>query len=260
MLAPVAYFAHTCRVSPPAESLSSARVGLASSMQTAKAVFFDFDGPLCDVFSNFPAARVAEELKSVAKRFHVDLPGRLASSSDPHGILREVRIAGLRFDGAEHARMFFAAVEERLTQLETTAASKAEPTAHAYELVSALHAQGKRLLVTSNNAEGAIRAHLRAARIDALFEDVVGRDPTDPLLMKPDPYCVKLALELVRLPGEDCLLIGDQLTDAEAARGAGVPFLGYAPDEAHAAALRAGQAGDVVVSLQVALQSLRPVA
>lgn len=244
-------------MNPPTDSLPTAQVDPAGAIQSARAVFFDFDGPLCDVFSSYPAAEVAEELKQVAEDSGVRLPDGLASSSDPHGILLGVRLAGLRSDGTEHGRSLCAALEERLAQLETVAARSAEPTACASELVSALRAQGTKALVTSNNAEGAVWAHLQAEGIDGLFDHVVGRNPRDPLLMKPDPHCVNRALELVGLLPEDCVLIGDQPTDVQAARAAGVPFLGYAPDETHVAALRAVRAGGVVASLG-ALKALLP--
>lgn len=240
---------HTCRVSPPTGSPTSAQAGPAGAVQAAKAVFFDFDGPICDVFSSRPATGVAEELKKVAKAFHCRLPAPLAASRDPHGILRGLRLAGLASGDSSKARRLTAALEEKLAELETTAAKTARPTPGAHELVSALHQHGKRLLVTSNNAEAAVTAHLQSEGMAGWFDHVVGRSPADPLLMKPHPYCVNRALELVRLPAVDCLLIGDQLTDAQAAGAAGVPFLGYARDEAHAAALREAQAGDVTVSL-----------
>ncbi|MGH3742516.1 MAG: hypothetical protein ACRDT1_14490, partial [Micromonosporaceae bacterium] len=68
-------------VSPTAKLWPLAPVGLADLMQAAKAVFFDFDGPLCDVFFAHPAATVAEELKTAAKGVWGELPGQLESSS-----------------------------------------------------------------------------------------------------------------------------------------------------------------------------------
>lgn len=236
-------------MTPSADSQPAAPRAPGLALRAAKAVFFDFDGPLCDVFSSYPAADVAGELKAVAQGFGIRLPALLASSSDPHGILRALGAAETGATGAEHTGALHAALEAKLAELEALAAKLAQPTPYASDLVLRLHAQGKRLLVTSNNAEGAVWAHLQAEGIDKWFDHVVGRNPSDASLMKPDPHCVKRALELVALPPGDGLLIGDQPTDAEAARAAGVPFLGYAPDPTRSSALRAAQAGEVVESL-----------
>jgi phosphoglycolate phosphatase-like HAD superfamily hydrolase len=52
-------------------------------------------------------------------------------------------------------------------------------------------------------------------------------------------------------------MIGDTPADYLAARGAGVPFLGYARDEATAGRLRAAGATVIVDSLETVLKTLR---
>ena len=110
--------------------------------------------------------------------------------------------------------------------------------------------------MTTNNAAGPVRQYLRAQGIEEFFDHVVGRDPGDPLLMKPDPHCVNRAVGLAGVPAGNCLMIGDQPSDAQAARAAGVGFLGYAADLARAAALGAAGVENVVSSLEAVLKAL----
>ncbi|WP_181765284.1 HAD family hydrolase [Streptomyces albidus (ex Kaewkla and Franco 2022)] len=225
-------------------------------IQAAGAVLFDFDGPLCDAFSGHPAVFVADELKKGAKSVWGDLPRGLDASVEAHAILRGLALAYSADRAPEQAALLHAELEKQLTQHEEIAVSSARPTPYAAELTVALRQRGKRLLVTTNNAAGAVRGYLRAQGIEGLFDHVIGRDPSDPSLMKPDPYCVNRAVSLARLPARSCLMIGDQASDAEAARAAGVQFLGYAPDLARAAALASAGVENVVSSLGDVLKAL----
>jgi phosphoglycolate phosphatase len=75
---------------------------------------------------------------------------------------------------------------------------------------------------------------------DYFGEHVHGRMP-DPQLLKPDPHCLRRALETTGSTAAESLMIGDSVADYQAAREAGVAFLGYARSEIeHGALVRAG--------------------
>jgi hypothetical protein len=57
-------------------------------MARADTVLFDFDGPICDIFSGLPNPYAADHLRSVLQQHGVLLPGSLQSTSDSFDILR----------------------------------------------------------------------------------------------------------------------------------------------------------------------------
>ncbi|WP_270891966.1 HAD family hydrolase [Streptomyces sp. DHE17-7] len=83
--------------------------------------------------------------------------------------------------------------------------------------------------------------------LEPKFDGVFGRSPHDARLMKPHPDCVHRALRHLALPSSDCLLVGDQLTDLDAARSAGTGFLGLTR-AAERARQMAERGADAVVS------------
>jgi HAD superfamily hydrolase (TIGR01509 family) len=75
--------------------------------------------------------------------------------------------------------------------------------------------------VVSNNSAVAIEAYLTAYDLAANVTPIIGRAYADPKRMKPDPTPVlDAALALGAVP-ESCVLVGDSLSNIEAARAAG---------------------------------------
>lgn len=74
-------------------------------------------------------------------------------------------------------------------------------------------------VVTSKVREGAYRG-LRRCGYDGLFEVVVGADDVE--RPKPDPEPVHRALELLAVPGDHTIFVGDSPHDLVAGRAAGV--------------------------------------
>jgi beta-phosphoglucomutase-like phosphatase (HAD superfamily) len=62
---------------------------------------------------------------------------------------------------------------------------------------------------------------------------VVARTEADPSLLKPDPHLLLLAASALGAPAVDCVLLGDSVTDVEAAHHAGTGSIAFAnqPDE-----------------------------
>ncbi|MFC5993814.1 HAD family hydrolase [Pseudonocardia hispaniensis] len=94
--------------------------------------------------------------------------------------------------------------------------------------VMALLSSGHTVTVVSNNSETAIRAFIQSRDIADLFDGVVGRTRARYDDLKPTPYLLHRALgERGARPAES-FLIGDSLTDIQAARAAGVAAVAFA--------------------------------
>jgi beta-phosphoglucomutase-like phosphatase (HAD superfamily) len=81
-------------------------------------------------------------------------------------------------------------------------------------------------VIVSNNSDAAIRDYLDIHGIEVLA--VIGRPYGEPGRMKPNPELVLCAVEAVDVAPEECVFIGDAVTDVEAARSAGVHSIAYA--------------------------------
>ncbi|MCG8966820.1 MULTISPECIES: HAD family hydrolase [Streptomyces] len=221
---------------------------LAALLHPVRAVLFDFDGPVCDLFRGESTAGVAHRIKESARHSWKTLDPDVSACHDSHGILRRLRTmyerpAPQRRDPGPLAR-----AEDIVREQEEKAAGTAVPTPLVTELVDALGSAEMRLVVVSNNAEQPIRGYLGRHGLQHAFEAVCGRDPRDARRMKPHPDCVHRALAHLGLPAASCLLIGDQLTDLQAARDAGTPFLGFTGDDVVAKEMLHQGAGAVVRS------------
>jgi HAD superfamily hydrolase (TIGR01509 family) len=224
---------------------------LLSLLRHAKAVLFDFDGPICALFAGRPTKNVADRIKKAA-RGHWErefLAPEVENCDDSHDVLRHLR--GM-YDADPNglSPVPLKDAEDIVAKVEEEAVETALPAAGVVTLVELLSGLGKRLAVVSNNAEDPIGKYLRRpdVRLGSKFDGVFGRDPDDALLMKPNPYCVERAIEKLSLTASDCLLVGDKLSDLEAARSAGTSFLGYTRKPVRAAKMRENGAEVVVAS------------
>lgn len=181
----------------------------------AEVVLFDFDGPLCDVFSHRPAPDVARKLEALT-----DL--RLMTD-DPLEVLR------LTFQLAPLAG---AAVEDALIEAETDAVTVAVPEMDGVAALRAFHSVGQRLGIVSNNSGQAVDVFLAALDLRELVTVVVGRAYRRPDLMKPDPWSLRRALATLDATSDSAVFIGDSMTDIEASHRAGVGCIAVANKQA----------------------------
>lgn len=214
-------------------------------IEAAKCVLFDFDGPVCHLFRDRPTPAIAQRLREVARAGEEDRV-RLPETSDPLEILSAAfEVPDLVERGVARD------IEQALTKEEVEAAPGAFPTAYADTLIRTLAATGRQLAIASNNSSQAVERYLRTRLTGDLFTGRIhGRSPDGPPRLKPDPDCVLRALASTGTPARDALMIGDAPRDLEAARAAGVPFLGYARNEHKAAVLREAGAQHTVDSLR----------
>lgn len=229
-------------------------VGLRGLIDSAHLVLFDFDGPICRLFASHKAERVAAELVEWMAECGLGdlLSAEERESPDPHEILRAV-------DRRRPGSDLVAELEERLTQEELRAAVSAWPTACADPLIRTWSSSsvGARLAITTNNSSQAVRAYLRSRGLAECFEPHIYGRTGNPRLLKPDPHCLRRALNATGTAPADGLMIGDASSDFVAARSAGVPFLGYARNEHKAKLLREAGANHVVTSLEEVLDVIR---
>ncbi|MER5884238.1 HAD family hydrolase [Streptomyces sp. NPDC001941] len=212
---------------------------LAAVLGATRAVLFDFDGPVCDVFAGHPAPDVARHLAETLATYDVDLGSKAYGTDDPMEILR------LSPQGGESA---LRAIEEELTKAEVTAVRLAgPPIPGAVAALEAARASGRKVAIVSNNSTACVRAFLMLHGLRHLVDVVVGRAPYWPDLMKPDPHSLLKAASEVKTHTHDCTLIGDSVTDVEAAKATGGRSIGFANKPGKERAL--GDAGaDVVIT------------
>lgn len=225
---------------------------LAKLTGRTQVVLWDFDGPVCRLFAGHPAEQIA--VRMLERLDGLGLYDLLTASEraaqDPNATLRAI---ARRHPGTD----LVTELEEWLTEEELTATATAWPTPYADILIRTWSAIGTRMAVTTNNAPSVVTSYLTGRGLaDCFTSHVYGRS-TDLHLLKPHPHILDRALRALNCAPENALMIGDTPTDLEAARRAGVPFLGYARNEEKAGQLWEEGAGLVVNSLEPVLEAVR---
>jgi phosphoglycolate phosphatase len=183
---------------------------------TSGLVIFDLDGTLVDAFDDIRAA----------------LNHALAAHGLPLHDIQTVR--GFVGNGlsALVRRAVPEAQHDRCPDIERLlrAHYAAHPADHARvypgmaDALAALRAAGLRTAVLSNKADALVQAIVDALGLRPLLDAVRGERPGVPL--KPDPAAIHALL--AELGGDRAVLVGDGLPDVEAARRAGIGFVGVA--------------------------------
>ncbi len=224
---------------------------VAEVLAGTRVLLLDFDGPVCGVFGGIPDRAIADQLRPLIE----PLPPGAATTNDPLEVLRAIGLLG------EHS--LTERVEDALCRWELEATKTATPTPFAAEALAAAHAAGRSMVMVSNNSAEAVEAYLRAHRLEKYVRATIGRSPARPELMKPHPDPVRRATAAVRAEPSACVLLGDSLTDIQAARAAGIRSIGYANKphkrrlliDAGADALIEGADGMAVIASTLAMLS-----
>jgi len=181
-------------------------------------LLLDFDGPICSIFADLPAATVADRLRKLFGD-HAELPDEITRSADPLEV----------FAYAATVSMDLAAkVETEMTDLELAAVAMAAPTPYVHEVVTACQNSGRSVAVVSNNSAAAVHAYLTQHGLDDRISLVVARTNHDPALLKPSPHLITQAVDALDAEPGECTLVGDSVTDIQGARLASVQSIGYA--------------------------------
>jgi phosphoglycolate phosphatase-like HAD superfamily hydrolase len=195
---------------------------LDSLVAAADVMLLDFDGPVCRLFSGYPATEVAKQLRAFLADRGASLPTEIMHDGDPLNVLRWAAFS--RPDLALQ-------VEDLLCAAEARAVCSAAPTPFARDVIVSAKASGRTVAIVSNNSEPAIRDYLAQHGLAVAF--VAGRAYGAPEKMKPNPDVIERALGELDARSASSLLIGDSVADLEAARLVAVPVVGYAkrPDQ-----------------------------
>ncbi|MFJ5043458.1 HAD family hydrolase [Streptomyces sp. NPDC088719] len=223
---------------------------IADVLGTTSAVLFDFDGPICDVFAGQPAPDVARHLAATLANCDRSLGDKAYGTDDPMEVLR------LAPQGGEAA---LRRVEDELTKAEVSAVRSAGlPVSGAVAALEAAHASGRKVAIVSNNSAACVRTFLLLHGLQYLVDAVVGRAPYQPEAMKPAPDSLLRAAGELAMPLRDCTLIGDSVTDVEAARVAGGRSVGFANKAGKESALATAGADAVVTTMLAVADALGP--
>jgi len=190
-----------------------------SVMSKSRYLLLDFDGPLCDIFAGLPAPQVASALKNILRSEGIELPGAIAVADDPLEVFRFSASAGARLNHA---------VLNALTDLEVEAVPAARPTPGAAEVLRWASESGRPVAVISNNSVAAVTRYLQDHGLMPVVDQISARAAGDPGLMKPSPYLIRQALALLDAEAAQSVVVGDSLTDIEAAKAAGTLSVGFA--------------------------------
>ncbi|MFC9180179.1 HAD family hydrolase [Streptomyces globisporus] len=215
-----------------------------------RAVLFDFDGPICDVFAGKPAPDIARHLAATLASFDRSLEDKAHGTDDPMEVLRLAPQAG---------EAALRAIEDELTEAEVSAVRVAGlPVSGAVTALEAARTPGRKVAIVSNNSAACVSAFLLLHGLLPLVDTVVGRAPYQPEAMKPAPDSLVRAARELATPLRDCTLIGDSVTDIEAARGTGGRSVGFANKAGKERALAVAGADVVVTTMLAVADALGP--
>lgn len=210
-------------------------------------IFFDFDGPIADVFSGLPAHDIAADLLALIERFGVQLQRVPVGETDPMEVLR--------WSGTIGRPDVLTAVEDALCAAELRACAVSEPTPHTHDLIRNAAKAGRRIAIVSNNSAPAIELYLSLHNLTDYIDSVIGRTIYHPDLMKPNPFPLHRAATTIGAAAPECVLIGDSLSDIHGAQAANVPVIAYA-NKSHKIRAFSDAGADVVVTDMVEVPRL----
>ncbi|MFJ2645947.1 HAD family hydrolase [Streptomyces sp. NPDC087420] len=220
---------------------------LMKTVKLAGSIFFDFDGPICEVFAGLPASEVAKNLADAMRRFDPILSERMQGMD----FVDALRVSP---EGGEGA---LKAIEETLISAEIAAVKVAgEPTPGAVASLQAARSSGRNVAIVSNNSAECVREFLNLHELTSLVHEVVGRPPHEPHRMKPAPDSVLVAAARFGARPQSCTLVGDSVTDVVAAIAAGSTSIGYANRAGKEKALTRAGADAVIDSMAILAEAL----
>lgn len=180
-------------------------------LDNCRTILFDFDGPLCDVFAGRPARQIARELERL-----VDYP---VDTNDPLEVLRAVYAADSTLGHV---------VEDALIRAEVEAVKVSRPEMAGVQALRSFADDGRGVGIVSNNCLPAIEAFVDNLGLRGTVSVIVGRAYRRPDLMKPHPWALTQAVERLSDDLAVSVLIGDSMTDIEAACRAGAQCVAFA--------------------------------
>ncbi len=185
------------------------------------ALLLDLDGTLVDA-----NAAHAESMVRAAAEFDVRVPrDRIDREIGKGGDLLTPDVFGPAFE-ADHGDAYRDAVARHFKQI------VAETQLHLFDgaerLIAEARARGLRLALASSSTEDDLDATFASVGTDLRERVDVVMTSSDADASKPAPDILTVAAQKLGVPPGACALVGDTVFDAEAARRAGVAFIGVA--------------------------------
>jgi phosphoglycolate phosphatase len=208
-------------------------------------LLLDFDGPICSIYAGLPAPTVADKLRQLLPG---DLPDEITNTGDPIEVFKY---------SATVSDDLAARVEAEMTDLEVAAVPTADPTPYVHQVIASARESGRTIAVVSNNSPRAVSAYLDRHGLNDGIALVVARTSHDPALLKPSPHLINKAVRGLDAAPAATALVGDSLTDVEAAHSAGVVSIGYANKRGKLEHMMQLGAGAVITSMADLALSLR---
>jgi len=206
-------------------------------LSSAAAVLLDFDGPVTPLMPAPTNHQVADAARKPLLAAGIVLPPELARTSD--------HLAVLRYAWTCH-REHLHDVDVASVAGEVDAAQRCLPTPGAHAFLAACLARGIPVAIVSNNSADAIAAYMIRHELQGTVEAIVGREPSRPDLMKPDPHALRVASDALGVSPSHTVMVGDSLSDVTAARSVSARVVGYGKNPRRAIELREAGA-DVVI-------------
>ncbi len=181
----------------------------------ASALLLDFDGPVCKVFSTISASNVAKKLIIYASS-HFNISKEFIEDSDPLQVLIKIE------QNAANANIV-RKCDDYLTALESQAVVGASLRDGIREIIELF--DNNIAIVTNNSAKSAKDF---IVKLKLKIPVIIGRPFGRPSLMKPNTYILDHALQQLKRTNDECIMIGDSVTDIEVAQKAKVFSIAFA--------------------------------
>lgn len=188
-------------------------------------IVFDLDGTL--IVSHHDFGRMRREVIRLAERYGV-APEHLSPEDPIHRTLERARLEmqGSGFPPTLLFR-FEADVAALLNTIELEALPRTRARDGAATLLQGLVDRGFRLGILTRSSEEFCQKALAQVGLNRYFGHLRTRSSPGPA--KPSPESLRAILRAMEVPTDRALFVGDQLLDADCARGAGVRFYAVLP-------------------------------
>lgn len=194
-------------------------MSLSDVLTRTRHILLDFDGPMCSTFSAISSADATRQLGDVLHGKGLRVPDYLLDTADPFALLYYV---------AANAPDLGLTAHSALISLEVAGVKTAHQTPGLLDLLAAARQADCTVTVVSNNSEAAVQAFVETEGLSGYLNGVSARTESDPRLLKPHPHLLLRAAAALRAEPSACVLIGDSVTDVEAAHRAGTSSIAFA--------------------------------
>jgi HAD superfamily hydrolase (TIGR01509 family) len=185
-----------------------------------KHLLVDFDGPICAVFGSMSDRTVAKALIKLLRERGRHLCPDIDAAADPFDVLRY----SATLPDPDDVR----AVEAEMRRLEVAAVHTAPPTTGALPTLRRLVDQGHTVTVVSNNSDDAVHTYLALHDATEMAMQVSSRSDANLDHLKPEPFLLHQAMHTLGASPSECVMIGDSLSDLQAARHAETASIAHA--------------------------------